>query len=293
MRPTCSKGCRPPSRRAPLSLRVGSPVDHPLAIGPARRALARLAPALLGLDADQAAPKPVEGSGLAPTRAIELRRIADLLAAPAFVVAPDEQALRTTQPSGDRRRVRLIPTQPAGLLISPSASKLGPAAWSFVAGRAIRGAAQRPGHRPVEQRRRAGAHLRRARAGLGGKPTSDPAAQRVADWIQRPEQQLLLGGADSRAELLAEIESALAALPDWEAFRRGIRHTCNRVGVLVSGSPVAALEVIAEAETVGDETPIRDATARAELLRGPAARELIAFLLTPVFEAASSGSISG
>ncbi|MES1157822.1 MAG: hypothetical protein ABUL67_01860, partial [Haliangium ochraceum] len=271
------------------ALRVGSPVDHPLATGPARRALARLAPALLGLDADQQAPKPVEGSGLAPARAIELRRIADLLAAPAFVVAPDEQALRTTQPSGDRRRVRLVPTQPAGLLISPNASSLGPAAWSFVAGRAIE--ALRSGL--VTARLNSADGLARifegARSGLGGTPTADPAAQRVADWIQRPEQLLLLGGGDSRAELLADVDAALAALPDWEAFRRGIRHTCNRIGVLVSGSPVAALEVIAEAETVADETPVRDTTARAELLRGAAARELIAFLLDPAFEAATSG----
>jgi hypothetical protein len=271
------------------ALRVGSPVDHPLATGPARRALARLAPALLGLDADQPAPKPVEGSGLAPARAIELRRIADVLAAPAFVVAPDEQALRTTQPSGDRRRVRLIPTQPAGLLISPNASNLGPSAWSFVAGRAIE--ALRSGL--VTARLNSADGLARifegARAGLGGKPTDDPAARRLAEWIQRPEQLLLLGSIDSRAELLGDVDAALAALPDWDAFRRGIRHTCNRIGVLVSGDPVAALEVIAEAETVADETPVRDTVARAELLRGPAARELIAFLLDPAFEAATSG----
>ncbi len=271
------------------ALRVGSPVDHPLATGPARRALARLAPALLGLDTNQQAPKPVEGSGLAPARAIELRRIADLLAAPAFVVAPDDQALRISQPSGDRRRVRLVPTQPAGLLISPNASSLGPAAWSFVAGRAIE--ALRSGLVTAQLNSADGLVriFEGARAGLGGKSTADPAAQRVADWIARPEQLLLMGGPDSRAELLADIEAALAALPNWEAFRRGIRHTCNRVGVLVSGNPVAALEVIAEAETVADETPVRDTTARAELLRGPAARELIAFLLDPAFEAATSG----
>lgn len=283
------EGLPPPEPPRPDMLRVGSPVDHPSATGPARRALSRLAPALLGLNVTQAAPKPVEGSGLAPARATELRRIADLLAAPPFVVAPDEQALRTTQPSGDRRRVRLVPTQPAGLLISPNASSLGPAAWSFVAGRAIealRSGLVTAGLNGTDGLARI---FEGARAGLGGAPAEDPAAQRLAEWLSRPEQLLMLGGADTRAELRADVEAALGALPDWEAFRRGIRHTCNRVGVLVCGQPVAALEVIAEAETVGDDDDGLDATARAELLRSPAVRELIAFLLSPVFESAVAG----
>jgi tetratricopeptide (TPR) repeat protein len=277
----------PPARAE--SLRVGSVVDHPGAAGPARRAMARLAPALLGLHFDQPAPKPVEGSGLPPGRAIELRRIADLLSAPPFVVAPDaERAITTTQPSGDRRRVRLVPSQPAGLLISPSTANLGPAAWSFVAGRALealRSGLVTAGLNSADGMARI---FVGARAGLGGAATDDPAARRVADWLRRPEHQLLLGNAGARDELLADVESALAALPDWDAFRRGIRHTCNRVGVLVSGSPVAALEVVAEAEAIGEETPIRDAAARAALLRGSAARELVAFLLSPAFEAATS-----
>ncbi|HEY6477725.1 MAG TPA: tetratricopeptide repeat protein, partial [Polyangia bacterium] len=73
----------------PEAIRPGTRVDHPDVAGPVRRALSQLAPALLGLDYPEPAPKPVEGSGLPPGRAIELRRIADLLGAPAFVVAPD------------------------------------------------------------------------------------------------------------------------------------------------------------------------------------------------------------
>jgi tetratricopeptide (TPR) repeat protein len=284
------EGLPPAEPPPPEALRVGSPVDHPWAAGPARRALARLAPALLGLNVTQPAPKPVEGSGLAPARAVELRRIGELLAAPPFVVAPDEQLLRTTQPSGDRRRVRLVSTQPAGLLISLNASNLGPAAWSFVAGRAIealRSGLVTAGLNGTDGLARL---FEGARAALGGEPTRDPEAQRVADWLGRPEQQLLLGSAEARAELLADVQAALGALPDWDAFRRGIRHTCNRVGVLVCGDPVAALGVIAEAETVGDDQPVRDAATRAELLRSPAVRELIAFLLSPVFESATTGS---
>ncbi|HXU65175.1 MAG TPA: tetratricopeptide repeat protein, partial [Polyangia bacterium] len=283
------EGLPPLSPPDPAVLRVGSSVDHPWTAGPARRALARLAPALLGLNVNQPAPKPLEGSGLAPARATELRRIGDILGAPPFVVAPDEQALRTTQPSGDRRRVRLVPTHPAGLLISPNAASLSPAAWSFVAARAIealRSGLVTAGLNGTDGLARV---FEGARAALGGEPAGAPAAQRVAEWLRRPEQQLLLG-ADTRAELLADVQAALAALPDWDAFRRGIRHTCNRVGVLVCGQPVAALQVIAEAETVGDDEPVRDAATRAEMLRSPAVRELVAFLLSPVFESAATGS---
>jgi hypothetical protein len=277
-----------PTVRAEL-LRVGSVIDHPWAAGPARRALARLAPALLGLHFDKPAPKPVEGSGLPPARATELRRIADLLSAPPFVVAPDsERVITATQSSSERRRVRLVPSQPAGLLISPNAANLGPAAWSFVAGRAIealRSGLVTAGLNSADGMARI---FVGARAGLGGMGTDDPAAQRVADWLQRPESELMLGNFEARAELLDDVESALAALPDWENFRRGVRHTCNRVGLLVCGNPVAALEVVADAASAGEDTPLRDATARASLLRGSGARELVAFLLDPAFEAATS-----
>jgi len=169
-----------------------------------------------------------------------------------------------------------------------SRASLGPAAWSFVAGRAIealRSGLVTAGLNSADGMARI---FVGARAGLGGAVTDDPAAQRVADWLKRPEGQLMLGNAEARGELLADVEAALAALPDWEAFRRGIRHTCNRVGLLVSGSPVAALEVVADAVSIGEETPIRDAAARAAMLRGAAARELVAFLLDPAFEAATT-----
>ena len=160
------------------AVRPGTPVDHPDVAGPVRRALSRLAPALLGLDYDQPAPKPVEGSGLPPARAIELRRIADLLGAPAFVVAPDAEGLRRTpSPQGERRRLRLIPSQPAGLLISPAAVMLGLQAWSFVAGRAIealRSGLVTAGLTGVDGLARL---LEGARAALGGAP-SDRAARR-------------------------------------------------------------------------------------------------------------------
>ncbi|HSY41242.1 MAG TPA: tetratricopeptide repeat protein, partial [Polyangia bacterium] len=273
----------------PEAVRAGTPVDHPDVAGPVRRALSRLAPALLGLDYDQPAPKPLEGSGLPPARAIELRRIADLLGAPAFVVAPDAEGLRRTpSPQGERRRLRLIPSQPAGLLISPAAVLLGPQAWSFVAGRAIE--ALRSGL--VTAGLTGGDGLARllegARAALGGAASDEHRARAVADWLARPEASVTLGSSEARVELLAEVEAALTALPDWQTFRRGTRHTCNRIGLLVCGSPVDALLVVSEGELFGDDDEPPTAAIRGEFLRGESARELVTFMFSPAYETASA-----
>jgi tetratricopeptide (TPR) repeat protein len=269
------------------AVRVGSLVDHPDVSGPARRALARLAPALLGLGTDQPAPKPIEGSGLQPARATELRRIADLLHAPPFVVAPDaEGAGRPLALQSERRRLRLIPSQPAGLLISPSAARLGPQAWSFVAGRALealRSGLVTAGLTSAEGMARL---FEGARASLDNSRVDDPRARAVADWLVRPESILLLGTLEARAELLVDVEAALEALPDWQTFRRGTRHTCNRVGLLVCGSPLSALSVISEGELYGDDGELPSTETRREFLRGPTARETIQFMLSPAYEAA-------
>jgi tetratricopeptide (TPR) repeat protein len=272
----------------PEAIRPGTPVDHPDVAGPVRRALSRLAPALLGLDYAEPAPKPVEGSGLPPGRAIELRRIADLLGAPPFVVAPDAEGLRRTpSPQGERRRLRLIPSQPAGLLISPAAVMLGPEAWSFVAGRAIealRSGLVTAGLTGVDGLTRM---LEGAREALGGAPAIEPRGLAVAEWLRRPEAAVTLGAPEARAELLAEVEAALADLPDWQTFRRGTRHTCNRVGLLVCGSPVDALMVVSEGELFGDDDEPPTAAVRGEFLRGTTAREIVTFMFSPAYEAAS------
>ncbi|HXT96290.1 MAG TPA: tetratricopeptide repeat protein [Polyangia bacterium] len=278
-----------PDAVRPEAVRPGTPVDHPDVAGPVRRALSRLAPALLGLDYHEPAPKPVEGSGLPPARAIELRRIADLLGAPPFVVAPDAEGLRRTPaPRGERRRLRLIPSQPAGLLISPAAVMLSPLAWSFVAGRAIealRSGLVTAGLTGVDGLTRL---LEGARAALGGAASDEPRARVVADWLARPEAFVTLGSPEARAELLADVEAALSALPDWKTFRRGTRHTCNRIGLLVCGSPVDMLSVISEGELYGDDDEPPTPAVRGEFLRSESAREIVSFMLSPAYEAAAA-----
>jgi hypothetical protein len=73
-------------------------------------------------------------SGLPPNKATELRRIGDLIASPPFIVVRDTGEAT----SGDeRRRLRVIPTQPAGLLIASASAGLSENSWAFVAGRAL------------------------------------------------------------------------------------------------------------------------------------------------------------
>jgi tetratricopeptide (TPR) repeat protein len=282
-------GLAPPDPVRSEAVQVGAPVDHPDVAGPARRSLARLAPALLGLGYDQPAPKPVEGSGLTPARAIELRRIADLLDAPPFVVAPDaDAAAKPPALPSERRRLRLVPSQPAGLLISPSAARLGPHAWSFVAGRALealRSGLVTAGLTGADGMARL---FDGARAALGGGRVDDQQARTVADWLVRPDAVLLLGSVEARADLLVDVEAALEGLPDWQTFRRGTRHTCNRIGLLVCGSPLSALAVISEGELYGDDGEPPSIETRRDFLRGSTARETIEFMLSPAYEAASS-----
>ena len=144
----------------PEAVAIGGPADHPDINVPARRALAGLASALLGFGTDVPAPKPTEGSGLPPSRATELRRIGDLIGAPPFIVVRDASGATA---GDERRRLRVIPTQPAGLLIGASAPALSERSWSFVARPRPGDAAQRPAH--IGSRRR-----RRPRAVAGGRP---------------------------------------------------------------------------------------------------------------------------
>ena len=154
----------------PEAVRAGTPVDHPDVAGPVRRALSRLAPALLGLDYDQPAPKPLEGSGLPPARAIELRRIADLLGAPAFVVAPDAEGSAANAVAAGRAAAAAPHPLTAGGASHQPGGRPARAAGLVVRGRARdRGAAQRPGDGGPDRRRRVGAPARGGARGAGGR----------------------------------------------------------------------------------------------------------------------------
>ena len=110
----------------------------------------------------------------------------------------------------------------------------------------------------------------------------------MAEWLKRPEAMVTLGAPEARAELLADVEAALTALPDWQTFRRGTRHTCNRIGLLVCGSPVDVLSVVSEGELFGDDDEPPTAAIRGEFLRGESPREIITFMFSPTYETAAA-----
>jgi len=275
-------GLASPGHVSPEAVRIGGPADHPDITVPARRALARLATPLLGFGTDASAPKPKakEGSGLPPSRATELRRIGDLIAAPPFIVVRDSSDHAAAD---ERRRLRVIPTQPAGLMISASAAALTEGAWSFVAGRALetlRSGLRTAGLAGAEALARL---LEGARAVLADTTIDEPHASAIADWLRQPGSALSLMSAESRAEIRADVEAALAALPDWPTFVRGAQHTRNRIGLLACTRPSDALAVL-KGEVRGHDVDTPDA--RRAFLRGGSAAELVRFMLSPAYEAA-------
>ncbi len=274
----------PPGLVRTEAVRIGGPVDHPGFGGPARRALARLAPALLGFGTERPAPKPTEGSGLPLARAAELRRIGELLDAPAFVVAPDVVESETVD---DRRRLRVVLTQPAGLMVAAGASALGEPAWSFIAARALetlRSGLWMAGLAGAEGLARL---LEGARAVLRDSQVDEPRARAVADWLRQSEAAIFLGPAEERVETLAAVEAALAALPDWTALTHGAQHTRNRIGLIACANPAAALAML----KADDRTPTSagdSPDARRDFLRRAATSDLIRFMFSPTYEAAFS-----
>jgi tetratricopeptide (TPR) repeat protein len=273
-----------PGHVQPEAVAIGGPVDHPDICVPARRALAGLATALLGYGTDVPAPKPTEGSGLPPSRATDLRRIADLIASPPFIVVRDQSGATA---GDERRRLRVIPTQPAGLLIGASTATLSENSWSFVAGRALetlRSGLRTSGLAGAEGLARL---LEGARAALADVPIDEPQAKAVAEWLRTPDAVLSLGSAENRAAIRADVEAALAALPDWQTFTRGAQHTRNRIGLLACSNPADALVILKADERgvpVGRDTNTPEG--RQAFLRGPVATALIEFMLSPAWEAA-------
>ena len=271
----------PPGLVRPEAVRIGGPVDHPDFGGPARRALARLAPALLGFETESAAPKPTDGSGLAPARAAELRRLGDLLGAPPFVVAPDVVDADTVE---DRRRLRVVLTQPAGLLVASGAAPLADPAWSFIAARALetlRSGLWMAGLAGAEGLARL---LEAARAVLADSTVDEPRARAIADWLRRPDAAVFLGPPEERVETLAAVEAALATLPDWTTLTRGAQHTRNRMGLIGCADPSAAL-VMLKAEDRAATSAGDSPAARREFLRRAAGGDLLRFMFSPTYEA--------
>ena len=104
---------------------------------------------------------------------------------------------------------------------------------------------------------------------LADATIDEPHASAVADWLRQPGSALSLMSAETRAEIRADVEAALAALPDWATFVRGAQHTRNRIGLFACTRPSDALAVL-KGEIRGHDVDTPDA--RRAFLRGSPAR---------------------
>ena len=98
--------------------------------------------------------------------------------------------------------------------------------------------------RRVSPARKAWPGCSRARAALLAEAPATSRWPAVADWLRTPAAALSLGSSETRAAIRADVEAALASLPDWQTFTRGAQHTRNRIGLLACTSPADALTVL-------------------------------------------------
>jgi tetratricopeptide (TPR) repeat protein len=251
-------------------LRVHGPAEHPDAAGPLRRVLAALATPLLALGDD---PSIVAGA-LPAGRAEDVRKVAARLGAPALVGVmekSDAPAITVVASAGN----------PAQLRVTSAAATLPDAAWTFLLARALEEArAGLSGLRRLGPSDRMQA-LAGAQAALLGETPDGDRARAAARLVNDAMASLPPG--DARAALVADLRQVLSSAPDWDGFVRAAAHTANRVGLLACGDASAALSMLAREDATLAKG--NDADARRAFLRTPAARELVRFMLSPVYAA--------
>jgi hypothetical protein len=260
------------------AMRVGGPADHAGLVGPVRRALAALAPALLGFGTLTPQEEAAADRELRPARAGALRLLGNVLGAPAFGITID--AKETEQPA-----ITVLATRPPALRISAAAADLPERTWEFMAGRALeelrsglaglRGAAQAE----------VAATLAGARAALTNATPQGERAQAVARWLGDADPAASLPGGPERKRLVDDLE-AVAKTFDWDAFLEAAQDTANRVGLLACGSPTDALGVLAREDLLLAQSDPGRADARRGFVRTGAVRELVRFMLSPEYEQA-------
>jgi hypothetical protein len=260
------------------AMRVGGAADHPGCAGPLRRALAGLAPALIGFGADAPAPQAAGEGELRPARAAALRLLGKVLGAPAFGTTIDAK-------QGEPAAIAALATRPPALRITAAAADLPERAWEFMAGRALeelRGglAALRGLSREDVAATLAGVH-----AVLTGATPDGEWARAVARWLGDADPAAALPDGPDRRRLLDDIEAAGSAF-DWEAFLEAAQDTANRVGLLACGSPADALAVLAREDLLLAQSDASRADARRGFVRTGIVRELVRFMVSPEYEQA-------
>lgn len=176
----------------------------------------------------------------------------------------------------------MVLTHPAALMVGSGATTLSEPTWSFIAGRALetlRSGLWTAGLAGGEGLERL---FQGAKAALTEVPIEDDRARAVADWLRKPQAALALGSPEARADILADVQASLAAMPDWGTFTRGARHTRNRIGLLACANPSAALAMLKAEDR--DGPPGSTPESRRVFLQGAVAQDLVAFMLSPAYE---------
>ncbi|HXI57373.1 MAG TPA: hypothetical protein VNO55_15005, partial [Polyangia bacterium] len=276
----------PATAAVPEALDALGPTVHVDAAGPLRAALVTLAAALQGFES---AVVPSGGDSLRPARAAGLRRLGHLLHAPPFAVA--------VQPAGvpGQSAVIVAPTRPAVLLVSTEGAELPEREWGFAAARALeelRSGLASLSRLAAEELM---AFLQGVAAALAGTPLpagAAPRAQAALQWLTESDAVTELPVGDARTRLAADVGAVLTDGVNWPAFVAGGVHTANRVGLLVCGSPLDALKLLARGDSVlaaasdggGDEKERREA--RRGFLRTSTVRQLVRYLLSDEYAGA-------
>jgi tetratricopeptide (TPR) repeat protein len=262
------------------AVREGGPADHPDAAPPLRRALAALAPALVGLAGDAKTPPPATGE-LTPARAEALVALGRLLAAPSCVPLVVD---------GDVAQVSIGPSPglPLPLVATKTAVALPDADWTFLAARALEDA--RGGVavlRPLSGNDRT-AILAGAQAGLLG--VTDEIEGLGKEASRRVTQEPSLAAGERRERLLADLKQILSKPPEWEVFAAAAAHTANRIGLLACGSPAVALAALEREDGLAKKKGgVDEAEARRAFLRGAPVRELARYMFSPAYSRAADG----
>ena len=253
--------------------------EHPLCRGPLRRVLRALAPALA--EVPQAAGAPAQGAPLGPRAEAILQELRSRLEAP---------VLRAVV-RGKGADVSFAATQPLTVVMGQRTEDLEPAELRFFVGRALEQA--RAGTMAVA--RLSLSDLRGLLRGVirvvsmgasdeqaGERDSESDLAANWASRLSQPQVARLLPIGKGRADLLVDAGEALARPPDLEGYVRGCRFTADRVGLLVSGRPLVALQALAGQFKHEANPPVAEGMAeRQERVRSSAAmREIIAFMLS-------------
>jgi hypothetical protein len=202
---------------------------------------------------------------------------------------------------GEGTDVTFTATQPLCILIGRKAEALSAADLRFFTARALEQA--RAGTLAVL--RMSQGNLRgmlRAVLRVAGAPgtpfeideeTADQAAALWTERLRRPEISALIPLDKAKEELIDSATRALANPPELDSYIRGCRYTADRMGLLASGRPLAALRALAGLLKVDSAATSDEATLarRQEQLRAsPALSELVAFMLSEEYGALVEGA---